>query len=91
MHTKRELKSCGLIYLKSKGCIILFGGVVKWSEHSEDVYQFSIVDKQFEWTELNVKIPITLGHMGIVKTLSERYVSLLCGRNVGREIYIYDV
>ena len=83
---RNNLHNPGLIYLKSKRFIMLFGGSND-NNPQLSIYQFSTLNR--EWSELSTKMPFELSDMGIVTTKSEHYVILFGGSAAGA-IYIYD-
>ena len=60
----KSLSNPGVIYLKSRKCMLLF--------YSKSIYRFSITDKK--WEKLQIKIPKALFQSAIVKTKDERFV-----------------
>lgn len=81
-----RLRNTGLIYLKSRNCLLLFGGARR-NDPSDSIHEFSLTDNK--WIELNTKLPRRVSEFGIVKTRSERYV-IIMGGSMRDEIYIFD-
>ena len=84
------LRKHGLVYLKSRKCILLFGGKYK-SITFNTIYKISILDEK--WSELRIKMAENMSSFGIVKTRQERFIIILGGANGLKrfnDIYVYD-
>ena len=76
-----NLSNPGVIYLKSRKCILLF--------HEKSIFKFSITNKK--WEKLQTQIPKTMTQSAIVKTRDERFVIIAGSRSQYKDIFVYDV
>ena len=65
------------IYLKSQEKALIFGGLKAWIYYQDVVHCYDI--EQNKWSQLDVKMPVSVHRFGCVKTKDEKYVILLGG------------
>eukprot|EP01084_Bolivina_argentea_P294305 506346_1 len=78
-----NLYNYGLIYMKSKKSLLVFGGMQQIDVTNfrsgyvtkKSIYRFSCVDSK--WKELKIKMPTKLSGFGLVATTNERYIIIL--------------
>eukprot|EP01084_Bolivina_argentea_P300347 517890_1 len=98
----RGIQDHALVHLKSKKCILLFGGedlLDFWTDNQSDlIYEYSL--STHKWNKLNIKMPEKLSRFGIVSTRFDQYIIILgglafygigCDSQCSDNIYFYDI
>eukprot|EP01084_Bolivina_argentea_P035972 66581_1 len=96
MYNNARLDSFGLVYLKKKHCLMLFGGYDYNTEQMQgDILEFEFKTKTWNKLLISLPMPDTLGDICCITVINERYVLIFGGEHLWGEfndnIYIYSV
>ena len=83
----------GLVYVKSKYKMLLFGGF-EGSDciNTDNIYEYSFADKK--WSILDAKLPIRCSSFGFILTPDDKYIIIFGGWDQHRaidDIYIWEI
>ena len=98
-HIMQGLSEHGVVYMKSKNKLLLFGG---WDDGTEeltnDIWECDLnnEDNGMEWTKLkDIKLPMEMSNFAWILSKDERYLIIFGGENTNldrlRSIFILDL